>query len=83
MSLADNFKNLDPNNPGQWPLPVQLIVFAAVFVLILAAGWKFDWSGQREQIASLSKKEVNLKETFEKKQKKAANLEPVEALRHE
>ena len=77
MSFADNFKNLDPNNPGQWPLLVQMVVFAVVFVLILAAGWKFDWSGQREQIASLSKKEVSLKETFEKKQKKAANLGPL------
>ena len=77
MSFADNFKNLDPNNPGQWPLLVQLVVFAIIFVLILAAGWKFDWSGQREEIASLSKKEVALKETYEKKQKKAANLQPL------
>ena len=75
MSLADDFKNIDPNNPGQWPLVVQLVVFVAVFVLILAAGWKFDWSGQREQVDSLHKQELNLKETFEKKQKKAANLE--------
>lgn len=77
MSFADNFKNLDPNNPGQWPFLVQMVVFIAVFILILAAGWKFDWSGQREQVATLSKKEEELKKTFEKKQKKAANLEPL------
>ena len=75
MSLADDLKNLDPNNPGQWPLPVQLVVFAVVFVAILAAGWKFDWSDQRGEIAKLSKQEDSLKATYEKKQKKAANLE--------
>lgn len=77
MSLVDDVKNLDPNNPGQWPLPIQLIVFVIVFVVIVAAGWKLDWSGQREQVASLSQKEEELKATFERKQKKAANLEPL------
>jgi len=77
MSLADDLKNLDPNNPGQWPLPIQLVVFVAVFVLILFLGWKFDWSDQRANIASLEQKELDLKGTFEKKQKKAANLEPL------
>ena len=59
MSLADDFKNIDPNNPGQWPLVVQLVVFVVVFVLILAAGWKFDWSGQREQVDSLHKRRIS------------------------
>lgn len=77
MSLADDIKNLDPNNPGQWPLPVQAIVFAIVFVVILALGWKFDISGKRDEIATLEKKEVNLKQTFEKKQRQAANLGPL------
>lgn len=77
MSLADDLKNLDPNNPGQWPLPVQAIVFAIVFVVILALGWKFDISGKRGDIASLEQKEVNLKKTFEKKQRRAVNLGPL------
>ena len=77
MSLADDFKNLDPNNPGQWPFLVQMIVFIVVTALIVLAGWKFDWSGQMDTIDQLSKKEVELKQTFEKKQTKAANLEPL------
>ena len=77
MSLADDLKNLDPNNPGQWPLPIQLVVFVAIFILILFLGWKFDWSDQRGTIAGLEQKEQELKGTFEKKQKKAANLEPL------
>ena len=77
MSLADDLKNLDPNNPGQWPLPIQAIVFAIVFVVILGLGWKFDISGKRDEIAKLEQKEVDLKKTFENKQRKAANLGPL------
>lgn len=75
MSFVDDLKNLDPNNPGEWPLPIQLVAMAIIFVGILFAGYKFDVSGQRETIAGLERKEVDLKETFEKKQKKAANLD--------
>jgi type IV pilus assembly protein PilO len=75
MSLVDDLKNLDPNNPGQWPLPVQLAVFVVIFVIILLAGWKFDISNLRGNIATLEKKELDLKAKYEEKQKKAANLD--------
>lgn len=74
MSLVDDIKNLDPNNPGEWPLPIQMIVIAVVFAAILFGGYKYDISPQRDAIASLENKEADLKETFESKQRKAANL---------
>lgn len=75
MSLAADLKNLDPNNPGLWPLPIQLAVLALLFVIILIAGYKFDISDQRGQIEQLDSKEQELKKTYEDKQKKVANLE--------
>lgn len=75
MSFVDDLKNLDPNNPGEWPFLIQLVAIAVIFVGILFAGYKFDISGQRETIAGLESKEGDLKKTFENKQRKAANLE--------
>ena len=75
MSLVDVLKNLDPSNPGQWPLPVQLTVFVIVFILILFGGYKVDISKQLEEITKLESKEQDLKNTYETKQKKVANLD--------
>jgi type IV pilus assembly protein PilO len=78
MSLRDDLRNLDPNNPGVWPLPFQAALLAIVFVVILAAGWKLDISDQRDTLAKAQQKEQELKNTFEVKQKKAANLKALQ-----
>ncbi len=83
MSFIDeiknlDFKNLDPENPGLWPLPVQLALSAVVAIAILIGGYYFLIKGQRGALAKIERKEVELKGAFEKKQKKAANLEALE-----
>lgn len=75
MSFIDDLNNLDPNNPGVWPMPVKAVVFAIVFAGILFAGWKFDITKQRESIAKLESDEREQIETLDRKQKKAANLD--------
>lgn len=75
MSFIDDINNLDPNNPGVWPLPVKAVVFAVVFAGILFAGWKFDITEQREQLAGLEQKEKEQIEILDARQKKAANLD--------
>ncbi len=74
MSLIDDINNLDPNNPGVWPLPFQLIAIAIACVVILYAGWHFDVSKQRVSLAKVETTETELRETFESKQRKAVNL---------
>ena len=74
MSFIDDLNNLDPNNPGVWPLPVKAVVFAVVFAGILFAGWKFDITTQREELAGLEKKEKDQIDILDARQKKAANL---------
>ena len=71
----DDLNNLDPNNIGSWPLPIRLVVILAVCAGILGAGIWYDVKPQREVLAKEEQKEVELKSTFEIKQKKAANLE--------
>jgi type IV pilus assembly protein PilO len=79
MNIVDEFRNLDPNNPGVWPLPFQMGLFAIIFVAILGATWKFDVSDQRDTLARAQTKEQELKSTFERKQKKVVNLKALKA----
>lgn len=74
MSFIDDINNLDPNNPGVWPAPVKAVAFVALFVGILFAGWKFDITKQREELADLEAKEKEQLEILDVRQKKAANL---------
>ena len=75
MSFADDLKNLDPNNPGMWPLAVQAMVGLIACALLIFGGWKLDISNQVSALAKVEQKEGDLKKTFEDKQKKAANLD--------
>ncbi|MBI1731641.1 MAG: type 4a pilus biogenesis protein PilO [Gammaproteobacteria bacterium] len=74
MSFADNFKNLDPNNPGMWPLPVQAIAGAVLCVGLIFGGWNFHIKNLVAEFQTVEKKEAELKTAFEEKQKKSANL---------
>lgn len=71
----DELQNLDPNNPGLWPVPVQLVAALIVMLAIIYGGYKFTVTGQYAQIDQLIQKEEDLISSLEKKQKKAANLE--------
>ena len=73
-NLIEKMKTLDPNNPGVWPIPFQLGLCVIILGALLYAGWYVDLSKQREQLAAEVTKEVEHKETFERKQKRAANL---------
>lgn len=74
MSFADNFKNLDPNNPGMWPLPVQTIAGVALAVILIFLGWNFHVKELVAEVQKVEKKEGELKTAFEDKQKRSANL---------
>ncbi len=74
MNLSD-LNNLDPNNIGEWPLPIKGVILLAVFLVILYLGYNRDISVLRAKIDDLKKEEIGLIDTLEKKQKKAANLQ--------
>lgn len=74
-NIMEQIKSLDQNNPGLWPLPFQLGLCSIILCGLLFAGYKLDWSSQWEQLAKEEAKEVEHKESFERKQKRAANLQ--------
>ncbi|WP_203143902.1 type IV pilus inner membrane component PilO [Marinobacter mangrovi] len=82
MSLADSLKSLnefdvndlDLNNAGIWPMPVKVIVMLFVFGLILGGGYWFFVKDEYSQLSRVEKKEVELKDQYEQKAYKVANL---------
>jgi len=68
-------KNLDLSNIGTSSLPIRIIVIALMCAAIGFAGYWFDTKKQIVDLKVVETKEVELKQTFETKQKKAANLE--------
>ncbi len=75
MIKLDDFKNLNPNNPGAWPWLVKLVVFIALFVGVVVLGALFDWQDQWESLGKAKQEEVKLKETFLAKKQQAINLD--------
>jgi type IV pilus assembly protein PilO len=75
MNIIDEINNLDPQNPGIWPWPFQVAVLVILFAVLLFLGWQYDIRNQRDELAEVQSKEQDLRDTFKKKQRKAANLD--------
>ncbi|MFC1774669.1 type 4a pilus biogenesis protein PilO [Pseudomonadota bacterium] len=73
MNLSD-LNELDINNIAGWPLPARIFVVAVVFVGVLGLGYWLDIKDQRINLEKVEAKETELRQTFEAKAKKAANL---------
>ena len=76
MSILDDLKSLDPNDPGRWPLPVRAGAVALCFVLLSAALFYFlVWSDQKPILDQVAAQEQELRDTFKTKHSKAVNLQ--------
>ena len=74
QTLAREFQGLDPNDPGQWPLLPRIATLLAIFLVIVAGGWWFDWSDQLTALDSKEKEELTLKDEWLSKKRQAVNL---------
>ena len=77
--IGDQFKNLDPENIGNWPILVRSLIVIVVCAAVLGAGYYFDTQAQQEELNRAVGQEAGLWSTFETKQKKAANLDAYKA----
>ncbi len=74
-AIAEDFKTLDPKDPGAWPLIPRIIILFGMFVaLLILAAW-FGWQGQLEELDGKREEEIRLKEDWINKKKQAVNLE--------
>jgi len=74
MTFSD-INNLDFNNIGTAPLAVKVIIVVLATILIVGLGFYLDTKEQLTTYDSVKAKEQELRNTFEIKVKKAANLE--------
>lgn len=71
----DDLQNLDFNNVGAWPWPFKAVVIVVLCGVIGYATYHYDISDQLQELSAAEAKEQELRQTFEIKQKKAANLD--------
>ncbi len=72
----DELRQLDPRDPGRWPLPVRLGAIAIFFVVLSALLLYFGvWSQKKDELAQYESEEQTLRSEFSTKHAKAVNLE--------
>jgi len=74
--LFEQLRNLDPNDPGRWPLGVRVGTVVLLFLIAASAGyWYFVWKAKHPELVEARAKETELWGTLENKARKAANLQ--------
>jgi type IV pilus assembly protein PilO len=73
--FLDQFKNLDPRDPGAWPpLPkAMLLIFVLVGIVVL--GYFVDWQEQLDELDAGRLQETKLKDEYVNKEQQAINLD--------
>jgi type IV pilus assembly protein PilO len=75
-AILQQLRDLDPSDPGRWPLAARLIVIVAVLIVAgAAAAYLLAWSPKQPILEQAQAEEVTLRTTLEGKAKKAANLD--------
>lgn len=73
--LAEDFRQLDPNDPGLWPVVPRAVILIVILLAGLAAAWWFLWHDQLSQLEQKQQEEQTLKEDWLNKKRQAVNLD--------
>ena len=80
MNLVEELQSLDVNDVGRWPLVFRAAVIAIVFVAVIGMGTYFFIVKDKAPLLERAKQEEqDLRQTFENKQRKAANYDAYKA----
>ncbi|MEW6293294.1 MAG: type 4a pilus biogenesis protein PilO [Pseudomonadota bacterium] len=75
QAVAEDFRTLDPKDPGAWPLVPRIVILAGMFLALIAAAAWFGWQVQYEELDAKRQEEVKLKDDWLAKKKQAVNLD--------
>ncbi|MDE2262836.1 MAG: type 4a pilus biogenesis protein PilO [Gammaproteobacteria bacterium] len=75
LSFLEELRDLDPRDPGRWPLAVlAAAVGATFFVLTLFLIYFFVWQDVRPELQQKEGEEQSLRQEFQQKHSRAVNL---------
>ncbi|MFL6628257.1 MAG: type 4a pilus biogenesis protein PilO [Vitreoscilla sp.] len=77
------FRDLNPNQPGQWPLLPRLTVWMVVVILVVVVGWFVELSSQADDLQAARDKEPALKAEYKTKLAQAINLDALKKQKEE
>jgi type IV pilus assembly protein PilO len=75
MKFIDELRNVDPRTPGNWPWPIKIAAFIAMFLVVVAAGAVVDWQDEWDNLKSAQQQEGKLRDVFMVKKREAINLD--------
>jgi len=73
--FLDQFKNLNPKDPGAWPALPKAMLLVGLLVGIVVLGYFLDWQEQMESLDAGRQQEVKLKDEYVGKAQQAINLD--------
>ncbi len=74
QDASSQFRELNPKEPGQWPVLPKLLAWVAVAIAVLAIGWFALLSGAHDELDAEAAKEPVLKSDYRAKLGQAVNL---------
>lgn len=78
--FLEQLRQLDPNDPGRWPLPFRVGAIALIFLMAAAlAGYFIAYQDQQPLLEQARAQEQALLDTVKQKAGKAANLDAYKA----
>lgn len=72
--LADDFRQMDPNDPGVWPLAPKIVVLTGLLILCLVGAWWLSWKDSLDALSDRQAQEQKLKDEWTDKKRQAVNL---------
>ena len=71
----EEFRQLNPKDPGSWPLVPRIAMLVVILIVIPVAGFFLDTQGQLEQLEAGRAQEVKLKDDYLNKKRLSINLD--------
>src|SRR6187551_1389943 len=73
-NAASQFRNLNPNEPGQWPTLPKVAAWSAATAAMVVVGWFTVLSGSTDELEAARQQEPPLKDTYRNRLAQAVNL---------